>query len=94
MTRAELLERYRSLPLPTTRDEAWRFTDLRGFDPDAFASNGRLLPAHPQTAPAQTMLDIEAAGVASVSEAGIEIERAPDAPGRGPLPEHGPAELR
>jgi len=34
--RADLLERYRSLPLPTTRDEHWRFTDLRGFDPEAF----------------------------------------------------------
>jgi Fe-S cluster assembly protein SufD len=35
-------ERYAALPLPTTRDEAWRFTNLRGFDPDA-------IPARPGT---------------------------------------------
>ena len=33
MTRAELLERYRALPLPTTTDEAWRFTDLQRLRP-------------------------------------------------------------
>ncbi len=27
---------YESLPVPTNREEAWRFTNLRGFDPDAF----------------------------------------------------------
>jgi hypothetical protein len=30
MSRAELLERYRALPMPTTTDESWRFTDLKG----------------------------------------------------------------
>jgi len=74
VSRAELLERYRALPLPTTRDEHWRFTDLKGFDPDAFAQNGHALgPGGP--AP---MLEIDAAGVAVVTEAGIEIERAPE----------------
>ena len=38
--RAELLDRYRSLALPTTRDEHWRFTDLEGFDPDAWTADG------------------------------------------------------
>ena len=42
MNRAEALERYRSLPLPDTSMEAWRFTDLRGFDPDAFAQDGNV----------------------------------------------------
>ena len=32
--RAAALERYQSLPVPTNRDEAWRYTNLRGFDPD------------------------------------------------------------
>src|SRR5206468_9450128 len=36
VSRPELLERYRALPFPTTTDEPWRFTDLKGFDPDAF----------------------------------------------------------
>ena len=30
MSRAALLERYRALPLPTTKDESWRFTDPDG----------------------------------------------------------------
>jgi Fe-S cluster assembly protein SufD len=34
--RAAARERYAALPVPTNRDEAWRFTNLRGFDPDAF----------------------------------------------------------
>ena len=33
--RTDLLERYQALPFPTTTDEPWRFTDLRGFDPEA-----------------------------------------------------------
>ena len=73
MSRPELLERYRALPLPTTRDEAWRFTDLGSFDPEAFAANGATA-----VAAAPTMLELEAAGRAAVSEAGIEIERAPE----------------
>ena len=40
MSRAEALERYRSLPVPDTTQEHWRFTDLRGFDPDAFSGDG------------------------------------------------------
>ncbi len=73
MTRAELLERYRALPLPTTSDEHWRFTDLRGFDPDAFASNGHV------TVPGTgTMVELDTAGAATVGESGVEIERAPE----------------
>jgi Fe-S cluster assembly protein SufD len=83
MPRPDLLERYRALPLPTTRDEHWRFTDLRGFDPDAYStvrsggSNG-----------ARPMLDVEAAGVAVVTEAGIEIESAPEGVTFEPLTAH------
>jgi Fe-S cluster assembly protein SufD len=72
--RAELLDRYRALPLPTTRDEHWRFTDLAGFDPDAWkdASTGAPLAAVP------SMLDLEVAGIATLSEGGITVERGPD----------------
>ncbi len=73
MTRAEPLERYRALPLPTTKDEHWRFTDLAGFDPDAWTSNGASAIAAPAS-----MLDLDAAGVARVGESGIEIETAPE----------------
>ncbi len=34
--RAAAQATYDSLPVPSNRDEAWRFTNLRGFDPDAF----------------------------------------------------------
>jgi Fe-S cluster assembly protein SufD len=72
MTRAQLLERYQALPFPTTSDEHWRFTDLKGFDPDSFSANGAKTVER-----AGSMLDVETAALAHVSEAGIEIERAP-----------------
>jgi Fe-S cluster assembly protein SufD len=84
MRRAQALEAYRSLPLPTTQDEHWRFTDLGGFDPDAFVSNGRVAGQAPEV----SMLDIETAGVASVSESGISIERAPEGITFEPLGDH------
>ena len=40
VTRAEAAKRYKALPLPDTTQEAWRFTDLAGFDPDTFGQNG------------------------------------------------------
>jgi Fe-S cluster assembly protein SufD len=73
VSRAELLERFRALPLPTTSDEHWRFTDLRGFDPEAFSVNGAK-----EVESAGSMLEIETSGVANVSEGGIQIERAPE----------------
>jgi Fe-S cluster assembly protein SufD len=81
--RAELLERYRELPLPDTTQEAWRFTDLTGFDPDAFGQNGHV----PGTVPGP-MLDIDVSGLAHVSESGIEIVRAPKGVTFEPLTEH------
>ena len=85
MSRSELLERYRALPLPTKADEHWRFTDLAGFDPDAWSANGATEIAAPAT-----LLDVEAAGVAVVGEAGIQIERAPDGVRFEPLEEGHP----
>src|SRR5215216_3384629 len=85
VTRSELLERYRALPRPTTTDESWRFTDLRGFDPDEFAANGAGVPA-----PAPGLLDIDVAAVAHVGEGGIEIERAPEGVRFEPLDENHP----
>jgi Fe-S cluster assembly protein SufD len=71
--RAELLERYRELPLPTTSDEPWRFTDLKGFNPDRYRSEGHAQGLTPDV----SMLDIDVAGVAVMGEGGIEIERSP-----------------
>ena len=71
--RADLLERYEAIPLPTKSDEHWRFTDLAGFDPDAFTAAG-----DPAAALSATMLEIDASGVASVGENGITIEHAPE----------------
>ena len=76
MSRAEALERYRSLPLPSTSEEAWRFTDLSGFDPDAFVANGHVPGTVPRTWP-KGLVDIESAAFATVTESGLEIERAP-----------------
>src|SRR5215218_8820977 len=73
MTRPELLESYRAIPLPTKSDEHWRFTDLAGFDPDSYTA-----AAAAQVAGASTMLELDASGVATVGEAGITIEHAPE----------------
>ncbi len=73
VSRAEATERYAALPLPTTKDEHWRFTDLSGFDPDAWTTNG----ASGISAP-PSMLELDVAGVAQVEEGGISIEGAPD----------------
>ncbi len=73
MTRADLMERYRALPLPTTKDEHWRFTDLKGFDPEAWSRDGATEIAAPPT-----MLELDAAGVAHVGEAGLEVVSAPE----------------
>ncbi len=74
MTRAELLERYEALPFPTSRDEHWRFTDLRGFDPEAFTTNGAVAP---EELPA-TMLDVDVAGLAVVDESGVSLTQVPE----------------
>ena len=83
MARAELLERYRALPLPTTRDESWRFTDLKGFDPETFSANGAT-----EVAAAPGLLELEAAGVVRVSESGLQIDRAPEGIRFEPLEDH------
>jgi Fe-S cluster assembly protein SufD len=75
VSRTEALESYRSLPLPDTTQEHWRFTDLKGFDPDAF---GQVQGTDPRARPGGTMLDLDVAGLATITEAGVEIERAPD----------------
>ncbi len=85
-TRTQALERYNELPLPDTTQEAWRFTDLTGFDPDAFGQNGHGRGLTPDA----SMLDLDLAGVAVVDEGGIEIERAPDGVTFEPLGKHAP----
>ena len=84
MTRAEALERYQSLPVPGTDDEPWRFTDLRGFDPDAFTA------APGKVSRPESMLELDVAGLAHVGEGGIEIERAPEGVTFELLPEDHP----
>jgi Fe-S cluster assembly protein SufD len=85
VSKPEALERYRELPLPDTTEEHWRFTDLRGFDPDAFQQVQR---SDPGSGPAQTMLDLDVAGLATITEAGVNIERAPDGVTFAPLDEN------
>jgi Fe-S cluster assembly protein SufD len=88
LTRDEAAKRYEALPLPTTADEHWRFTDLRGFAP-----NGQTPGTVPGTRPAQPMLDLDVAGRAVVTETGIEILSAPEGITFEPLPADYPAEI-
>src|SRR5262249_54793136 len=76
--RTNLLERYRALPLPDTSMEAWRFTDLAGFDPDAFAApNGHVEGQTPAVSD-EGMLEIDAAAVAMVGGDGVEVGAVPE----------------
>ena len=84
MSHADALERYRRLPLPDTTEEHWRFTDLRGFDPDSFR---QVRGTVPETGPEQTMLELDVAGLATINEAGVSVERAPEGITFAPLPE-------
>jgi Fe-S cluster assembly protein SufD len=88
LSREEARARYEALPLPDTSMESWRFTDLRGFDPDAFSTDGHVLGSKPGTDPKESMIDIDVAGLAYAGEAGIEIERAPEGVTFEPLAAH------
>jgi Fe-S cluster assembly protein SufD len=70
MTRADALAAYERLPVPDTSEEHWRFTDLRGFDPDAFSGAA--------SAEISTLLDLDVAGYATVTADGIDITQVPD----------------
>jgi Fe-S cluster assembly protein SufD len=72
LTREQAATRFAELPLPTTSDEHWRFTDLRGFSPDDVSDT-----VVPDTG-SKPMLDLDVAGRAIVTETGIEIVSAPD----------------
>jgi Fe-S cluster assembly protein SufD len=85
LSREEARARYEALPLPDTSMEAWRFTDLRGFDPDSFSHAS--MPGT-GTGSRESMIDIDVAGLAYVSEAGIEVERAPEGVTFEPLAGH------
>jgi Fe-S cluster assembly protein SufD len=75
LSRAEALAAYEAMPIPDTTEEHWRFTNLRGFDPGRFGDGSG---PGPETGPLETMLDLDVAGLATVTADGIEIERAPD----------------
>ena len=72
MKRAAALKLYRELPLPTTSEEGWRFTDLTGFDPAAYELAAEARPT--EIAP---LFELELAGRARIDESGVEIIDAP-----------------
>ena len=86
MANAAAAARFAELPVPPKTDEHWRFTDLSGFDPGAFT-----VPEHPAP-PAETprILELDVAGMALVTETGIEVEKAPDGVRFEPLREDDP----
>jgi Fe-S cluster assembly protein SufD len=87
--RAVAAERYAELALPNTTDEHWRFTDLRGFDPDSFVRDGHGSVSDTKTRLPETMLDVDVAGMATVDEGGISVVRnAPEGVTFEPFTEH------
>jgi Fe-S cluster assembly protein SufD len=73
VSRTEAQASYEALPVPDTTEEHWRFTDLRGFDPAAFGHVGGQSP----DVSAPSMLELDVAAEAVVTENGIEITEAP-----------------
>ena len=61
ITRSEAAKRFAELPLPSTSDEHWRFTDLRGFDPQDASRAGRGAGT-----PRRRALDLDVSGRAVV----------------------------
>ena len=59
--RTEPLARYQALPVPTVQDEHWRFTDLAGFDPDAWTGTSVA-----SAATGTSLLDLDVGAVATV----------------------------
>jgi Fe-S cluster assembly protein SufD len=89
LNRDEAATRYAELPMPSTADEHWRFTDLRGFDPDSFVRDGRVQGPGPQTRPAETLLEVDVAAMATVDESGISVVRnAPEGVTFEPFTDH------
>jgi len=74
-SRPELLERYQALALPTTKDEHWRFTDLAGFDPDAWSSEDV------RRSEVASLLDLDVAASATIDESGVEVRQVSDLSG-------------
>jgi Fe-S cluster assembly protein SufD len=87
ITRAAAAKRFEELPLPSTADEHWRFTDLRGFTvPEAVSDTAKVSDTKP-------VLDLDVSGRAIVTENGIEIVSAPDGITFEPLPADYPASI-
>ena len=84
MARSEALKAYRALPIPDTTEEHWRFTDLKGFDPDEYGLQAGILPRYEDVT---TMLDLDVAGYATVTADGIDISQLPEGVRFEPLPE-------
>jgi Fe-S cluster assembly protein SufD len=69
LANAEAAVRFAELPVPTTHEEPWRFTDLRGFDPASYPVPTEAIGA----AAASVLPDLDVAASAEVSEGGITI---------------------
>jgi Fe-S cluster assembly protein SufD len=79
LAKAEALEAYRSLPIPDTTEEHWRFTNLKGFDPESFVGGG--------ATEVSTLVDLDVSGYTTVTENGIELTKVPEGVRFEPLPE-------
>jgi Fe-S cluster assembly protein SufD len=86
ISREQALVLYEGLPMPSTSDEHWRFTDLRGFDPDAVSDA-------PPVTNGKPALDLDVSGRVTVNESGIEVLSAPEGITFEPLPLDYPSKL-
>jgi Fe-S cluster assembly protein SufD len=84
VARAEALERYQKLPIPSTTEEAWRFTDLRGFDPETFSATSGV------AGEPVSLVELDVAGEVIVGERGVHFTRVPEGVTVEPLGEDHP----
>jgi Fe-S cluster assembly protein SufD len=84
VARAEALERYQELPIPSTTEEAWRFTDLRGFDPETFSATSGV------AGEPVSLVELDVAGEVIVGERGVHFTRVPEGVTVEPLGEDHP----
>jgi Fe-S cluster assembly protein SufD len=85
ITREQARTRFEELPFPSTADEHWRFTDLRGFAPQEVSDT--------KVSDTKPALELDVAARALVTENGIEILDAPEGITFEPLPQDYDAKL-
>jgi Fe-S cluster assembly protein SufD len=75
--RMKAWENYRKLALPSLKDEAWRRTDLKGFNPQIYQL-GTCSFNSPQLSPKKNKIKDESAGFITITDSGVDYYLSPE----------------